>query len=59
MIIQLAFKIKDHFATLQDLRVGAILILLIKTYVVQEIKELLVKNIKIKMAGSSLSMGTL
>jgi len=39
MINHHVFKINDHFATLLDLKVGAILILLIKTYVAQEIKE--------------------
>jgi len=35
----LAIKIKVFFAILLDLRIGAILILLKKTYVAQETKE--------------------
>jgi hypothetical protein len=51
----LVIKIKDHFAISLDLRIGAILILLKKTFVAQEIKELIAKTIR--MGGTSLSMG--
>jgi hypothetical protein len=42
MIFPLAIKIKDHSVTLQDLKIGAILILLKKMYAALVIKERLV-----------------
>ena len=39
MINQIAIKIKVHSVIILDLRIGAILILLKKMYVAQEIKE--------------------